>query len=75
MGRPSFTLGQKTVSTFFNYSAFFGDTIIQTNYNKLFFGESVGRVGVGKKGHKFVTLLQINAHKVMSLSQKLGKFI
>ena len=28
-----------------------------------------------KKGHKYVILLQINASKVMILSQKLGKFI
>ena len=28
-----------------------------------------------KKGHKYVTLLQINVPKVMILSPKLGKFI
>ena len=28
-----------------------------------------------KKGHKYVTLLQINVPRVMILSQKLGKFI
>ena len=28
-----------------------------------------------KKEHKYVTLLQVNVPRVMSLSQKLGKFI
>ena len=28
-----------------------------------------------KKGHKYVTLLQINVPRVMILSQKLGTFI
>ena len=30
---------------------------------------------MAKKGHKYVTLLQINVPRVMILSQKLGKFI
>ena len=34
-----------------------------------------GYLHMVKKGHKCVTLLQINVPKVMILSQKLGKFI
>ena len=35
----------------------------------------LGPVHMVKKGHKYVTFLQINVHRVMILSQKLGKFI
>ena len=38
-------------------------------------GEDLRAVHMVKKGHKYVTLLQINVPRVMILSQKLGTFI